>query len=394
MSGAWPGEGLPCFLGRVASLGRSSRHELRRHAALRRAGAAPEGEPRSAARRARLLRLRGEEQAAEAAFREALARAPGDPEAGAGLWELLAGRGRAPAPLIDSAVAAQPRRAAWRAWRGLWRLLRGEEGERADLEAAARARGPAAVIAAAGLGARARRLRRPREALEWLDEAVRRAPREGWLRRLRAKARLDAGEREGFLADCEAEMLRDEGVGTLAYALGVKGACAPALLLARAERAARAEPRAYWALALRGEARRAPEIGDKPGSAADLQAAAALAPRPGWLRAHLARALQDLGDENGARAAADAAVAAEPGCGWIRAWRAELRRKLGELEAAEADAEAALALDPDYELAWAARGAIRLARGRAQAGRADLELALALEPALGWARRLLAGARA
>ncbi len=383
----WPGEGLPGFLDRVASLGRSSRFDLRRHAVLN-----PTPISSSVpALRARALRLAGDEAGAEKGFLEALSLAPRQPEASAGLWELLASRGRARKSLIDAAVDAQPRRAVWRAWRGLWLLSRGDASGRRDLLAAADAPGAPAVLAAAGLSQDERRRGRFKGAASRLDDAVRRAPREGWLRRLRAKARFDAGDRAGFVSDCEAENLRDEGIGTFAYALGVSGGgYYSASLLAKAEAALRREPRAYWLHALRGDLRRAPEVRNQEGSAADFEAAIALCRRPGWLYGHLARVLQGLGDEARARAAADEAVSREPACGWLRTWRGEVKRKFGDLEGAEVDIDAGMALDSDYEVAWACRGAVRRAAGREAEARADFETALALEPSLEWARRELA----
>lgn len=384
---AWPGEGLPGFLGRVAPLGRSSRYDLRRHSVLHPGPVAASG---SLAARGRLLRLSGRAEEAERVFREALRLEPCHPAASAGLWEIQTERGGARARLIDGAVAAEPRRAVWRAWRGLWRLLRGLEGGRRDLLAAAAGGGPPGVLAAVGLAQDERRRGRLGRAVARLDEAVRRAPGEGWLRRLRAKARFDAGDRDGFIADCEAENLRDEGIGTFAYALGVSGGgYYSAALLAKAEASLIREPRAYWLYALRGDLRRAPEVRDQPGSAADFEAAIGLSRRPGWLYGHLARVLQGLGDEARARAAADEAVAREPRCGWLRTWRGEVKRKFGDLDGAAADVDAAMALDPDYELTWACRGAIRRARGLEAEARTDFQTALALEPSLDWARREL-----
>ncbi len=389
---AWPGEGIPWFLSRVAALGRSSRYDLRRHAVLNRTPIPPAAaRPDGLALRARRLRLAGAEAQAEKTFRQALSMAEGHPAASAGLWEMLSGAGRARKTLIDAAVEAEPRRAVWRAWRGLWRLVGGDAAGERDLRIAAEGQGAASVIAAVGLSQCARRRGRWTQACDRLDTAVRRAPREGWLRRLRAKARFDGGDREGFLADCEAENLRDEGIGTFAYALGVAGGgYSVPNLLAKAELALRAQPRAYWLLALRGDLRRSPEVKDHEGSAIDFEAAALLSSRPGWIYGHLARVRQGLGDERRARAAADEAVSREPGCGWLRTWRGEVKRKFRDLDGAAADFDAAMELDPDYELTWACRGAVRVSRGLTAEGRADFETALALCPSLDWARRELA----
>lgn len=384
---AWPGEGLPGFLARLVPLGRSSRYDLRRHAALseRPADLSPRGAA-ALSRDGRLRRLAGDDEGAQARFRQALSEQPGRADALAGLWELDAAREDADDDGIDAAVDAEPGRAAWRAWRGLRRLLRGEAaGARRDLRAAESASGPAAVIAGAGLAQEALGRGRARDCLELLDRAVRRAPREGWLRRLRAKARWRAGDRAGFAADCESELLRDEGLGTFALALGVSGGYSPRELAERADRELGRGGGEFWLLALRGDCRRSPEIGDERGGLADLEEAARRAARPGWVLGHVARARLAAGDGSGARRAADEAVSREPACGWLRAWRGELRRKSGDVSGAIEDLDAALALDPDYELAWAWRGAARRERGQLPESRADLDVSVRLAPALGWA---------
>jgi tetratricopeptide (TPR) repeat protein len=385
---------LAGFLGSVASLGRSSRFDLRRHAALhgaerlRQAAAVRGATPASVAKRGRFLRLGGADAEAAESFADACRRAPGAPEALAWRWELGVSTGRADDADLDRALAADPDRAAWRAWRGLRRLLtRRDPGS--DLDRAARAGGAAAVVARVGLAQARRRRGDARGAVRQLDAALALAPREGWLLRLRAKARFLAGDEAGFVADCEAENLADEGIGTLAFAFGEKAMTSPRALTRRLDAELRRRPDAYWLLALRGDARRAPEVGDHAGGHADLEEAARLAPRPGWVLGHLARARLSQGDRRGALAACDDAVRAEPRCGWLRAWRGATRLALGDAAGARADLDAAEALDPDYDLLYQWRAAASRKSGRLDDALSDLELACALTPARGvlWAQR-------
>jgi len=390
-----PRDALLGFLGELAPLGRSSRFDARRHAALHggarlsEAAAVRGGGAKADARRARLMRLAGRDAQAAALWARALEREPDLPEALAGRWELAASVGRADDADLDRAIDGAPDKAAWRAWRGLWRLSRRGEPDAGDLRRAARSDGAAGALARLGLALAQLRAERPERALAPLDAAVALAPKEGWLRRLRAKARLRAGDEDGFVSDCEAENLRDEGLGTFAFAFGLGAGYAPAALLRKLDAALRRRPETHWLLALRGDCRRSPEVGDQAGSVADLEAAARLAPRPGWVLGHLARALLSSGGAARAAAAADAAVAAEPRCGWLRAWRGELRGKGGDLAGALADFDAAAALDPDYDLLYLWRGAARGRAGLREEALADLDLAVRLTPtrAAAWSQR-------
>jgi tetratricopeptide (TPR) repeat protein len=387
-------ESLAGFVSDLVSLGRSSRFDLRRHAALRGAQRLRDAEavrgsgPGADARRGRLARLAGRDASAESSWASALAREPALPEALAWRWELSASAGGRDDSDLDRALAARPDRAAWRAWRGLRRLAaRRDPG--ADLRRAAEAGGFPAVQARAGLALAAARARRWRRALSELDAAVALAPREGWLRRLRAKTRLRAGDEPGFVADCHAENLLDEGIGTFAQAFGESARSSPPALLRRVDAALRGRPGVWWMLALRGDCRVSPEVGDREGGLADLEEAARRAPRPGWLLGHVARARLALGDEARAAEAMDAAVAAERRCGWLRAWRGALRARLGDGVGALAEYDAAERLDPDYDLLYLWRAKARRAAGRAQEALADLELAAGLTPARqeAWAQR-------
>ncbi len=375
---------LSGFLNELSSLGRSSRFDLCRHAALRgeehmRAAAAVRGAtPAADARRARLSRLAGRDDEAARLWESALARRPELPEALAGRWEQQVSSGRADAGALDRAIAQEPR-AEWRAWRGLRRLLTGRDAS-ADLRSAAAAGGAVAVVARVARARACLRSGAPQRALRELDAAVALGPREGWLRRLRAKARWQAGDEPGFLADFEAETLLDEGIGTLAYPFGERAVKFQAVLAGHLDKELRRRPGVWWLLAARGDARRAPEVDDLRGGLDDLEEALRLSPRSTWLWGHIARARQALGRAADAAAAADAGVQAHPRCGWLRAWRGALSAKTGDHAAAVADFDAARALDPDYDLVYLWRGRALHALGRTDEAIADLDLTVRLTP--------------
>ncbi|MDE2143287.1 MAG: hypothetical protein KGJ84_12835, partial [Elusimicrobia bacterium] len=252
-------EGLFGGLGAVASPGRSSRYGVERHAVLNAEALLSEAASAAGARRARLLRLAGRFEDAGREFDCALKAGSRDPEAWAGRWELRLALGRSDEG-IAKAIALEPERAAWRAWRGLRLLRRDAAAARRDLEKALD--GPAAVLALVGLHACAARARRAKAAAALLDAAIRRAPREGWLYRLRALARLRDGDEPGFVADAGAQMLRDENIGVLTKFLDREGRYDPPKFLALAERAMKTRGRTYWLLAVSGDMRRSPEVGD------------------------------------------------------------------------------------------------------------------------------------
>ncbi|MFI5346166.1 MAG: hypothetical protein ACHQ51_07310 [Elusimicrobiota bacterium] len=383
-------EGLFGGLRGIASPGRSSRYDVERHAILQapallaEAAALNGDDAEMSALRARLLRLAGRNDDAAAEFERALDEDRNCPEALAGRWELRLVSGKKDDG-ISRAIDLEPKRDVWHAWRGLKLVRRNAAAARKDFEKAGS--GPAGILSLVGLHACETRARRAKAALVPLDAAVRRAPREGWLYRLRSLARLRAGDEKGFVADAEAQILRDENIGVLTKFLDRDGPYDPRNFLALSERAMKSRGRTCWLLAVSGDMRRSPEVGDPEGSLRDWEEAVAKAPRPGWLLAHLGRARQERGDERGAFEALHAAVAAEPKCGWIRVWLAEIQRKYGDQAGALRDAGAGLALDPDYEIGYATRGAARRALGMTAEALQDLEIAVALAPRLEWARR-------
>lgn len=361
--------------------------------------------------RARALRLLGRGEEARALWERARRAAAPSAEAWAGPWELAlasrAGRG-AGLEELEPALALAPRDGRWRAYRALGLLL---ARPRAELRRAPRGGLPLARTAAARSSARralseareAARLAplfalgpivaglacaalgRPREAAHWLGRACRLASREGWLRHARGAALLRAGDLDGFASEAAAAHYLDEGAGRLRFDAHELGEGPARRGLRAVERLLAARPRLAWALALRADLKRHPELNDAPGALADLRAAARLAPREAWIRAHLSRALLSAGDAAGGLREIDRASRLRPDCAWIRAWRGETLRRLGRHGAAERELNAAIRLAPDYELAYAWRGGARRALGRPREALRDLELALALAPSHAWA---------
>ena len=368
-------------LGLLVSTGRSSEFGLPRRILLRRAEherAAKSSDPLT---RARGLRLLGKSEEGRRIWRRELSNPSRRAEARAGLWELDAASCAGSAAIlsgIEETLRDAPRDARWRAYGALAHLLsrpRSEYGlaprgiNRLARSAAARAAATRALGEARAAVRLDRRfllapivaalacedLGRPREAAAWFGRAISLAPKEGWLRLARGDARRRAGDLDGFVADATAGHYLDEGAASLRFAAADPREESAAAAIAGAGRLLRRRPRAAWALALRGDLKRFPEINDFSGALADLEAAARLSPRSGWIWAHLSRARIFQGDAAGAGDAMDRAVRAAPGCGWIRAWRGELRRRAGRPREALADLEAAVRLSPDYEMAYAWR---------------------------------------
>ncbi len=378
----------------VFNVGRSSRHGLRRRRIFG-AFAAKSGILASpstvtgaaeAARRARRLRLAGRDCEAAAGFERALSLDPACAQALAWRWESRWTRGSSFSD-IERAMRLEPEEPVWRIWRGLAGLARYEgrqpaaEAKRFFAEALALRASP---LAWAGLALAEFRSGRFGAAAAAATKALEGEPGQGWLHRLRAGARLRGGDEAGFLADCRAETLLDEGVGMLAEVFPTADRRPAPRLLAAAERFLARRPNAHWMLVVSGDCRRSPEINDFAGAVSDFERAAALKPDCAFTRAYLSRALMVGGRTGEALKAIDRAVRLAPGSGWLRVWRGELKRRLGEHSAALADFDAGLRLDPDYEMGYAWRGGARRSLGRTAGALEDLDLAAALDPNYAW----------
>ena len=305
-------------------------------------------EGRDRAMRGRALRLLGRVDEAVAAL-EGL----DSPAARAYLWDA----GAAPASVLD---LSDP---WWRAWAALAAL---DAAPERTLELCD---GAAPDLPLRGLALM--RLRRWEEAAAALDAD------EAWILRQRSRALLRLGDVEGFVETCSRSILLDEGIGDLAAGLGRLESHAPAGIVAAAR--GRTE---WWALALRGDCKRSPEVDDKRGGLADLLRAAELAPERAWVWAYLGRARDSEDDLS-------RAVSLAPESGWPRIWRGELKRKRGALREALSDFDAGLRLAADYDLGYSWRGAALLALGRVKEAAADLELAAALLPGHAWTHEQL-----
>lgn len=333
--------------------------------------------------RGRLRRLLGRTKEARSDLSCAARRAPRLACAHAWLWEIdgcgFAGVGRA--------VALDPVDPAWRQWRGWARLARpggGVTQALADFDSALALDGDCAAAWAGGAVALLRS-GRARAALARMNRAVALEPDEGWLLRLRARARRANGDGAGFLSDVGALILIDEGLGDFAGFFGDMDGYDPLRLRAETDRCIARGERGAWLYALRGDCRRSPEIGDMAGALEDFETAASLEPDRAWTHAYLARARLGFRRAD-ASDAIDAAVRLAPNCGWMRIWRGEMRRRLGDARAGRRDMDVGLRLSPDYELGYAWRGAALLAQGRGREALADLDLAARLAPADAWVR--------
>ena len=380
---------------RAVNLGRSSRYRLTRHAAEREPeyeralGAMPAARDAAYwAVRGRLERLLGRRGRARLSLKRAVSLEPSLACARAWLWEVDARRPGLSLSGIDRAVALEPLNPWWRCWRGVARLTApGKASARAALAdfLFALRREPGHVLARAGAAEACRLLGRLPEAVAHLDAALSREPSEGWLYRLRSRARRRLGDMKGFVDDCERLILLDESVGDFADALGGMDGYDPRVVRAEMDRLIDRGERRHWIYALRADCLRSPEIGEKNAGLEDLRRAVALNPRCAWTRAYLARALAPF-DARAATHEISAAARLAPDSGWIRIWRGELRRRAGDSAGALADFHAGLRLSPDYDLGYAWRGAALRACGREEEALADLDLATRLSPSDAWIR--------
>ncbi|MDE2142596.1 MAG: hypothetical protein KGJ84_09320, partial [Elusimicrobia bacterium] len=172
-------------------------------------------------------------------------------------------------------------------------------------------------------------LKRPKDAIRWYTHAVHSAPKEGWILLARADAKRRLGDLNGFLRDASAAHYLDEGAGVFRSAVVDPRKDSVPNAIAGATKYLRSHPKAAWALALRADLKRFPEINDFPGALADFEAAARLAPKEAWIHAYLSRARITGGDAAGALEAVTRAAGLRPDCGWIRAWKGEVLRRFG-----------------------------------------------------------------
>ncbi|MFI5346167.1 MAG: tetratricopeptide repeat protein [Elusimicrobiota bacterium] len=228
-------------------------------------------------------------------------------------------------------------------------------------------------------------LNRPKDAIRWFSRAVALAPKEGWILLARADARRRAGDLDGFVRDATAAHYLGEGAGAFRFAVADPRSESVPLAIAGATKYLKRHPRAGWALALRADLKRFPEINDFPGALADFEAAARLSPKEGWIHAYLSRARITGGDSAGALAAVTRAADLRPDCGWIRAWKGEVLRRLGRHQESLRELDLAVRLDPNYEFSYAWRGGTRRCLGLFKEALSDLNVSTALDPSYAWA---------
>lgn len=138
-----------------------------------------------------------------------------------------------------------------------------------------------------------------------------------------------------------------------------------------------------WLLALRAGTLREPAFNRYAEAAADLRRAVELAPKRGWVWAHLGRALDGIGDSRGAADALDRAIVLSPRSGWMKAWRGQYRMRRG-LPGALADLDAAKTLDPSYPFTRAWRGGALRQAGRLADAEKELRIGMTILPGYEW----------
>jgi tetratricopeptide (TPR) repeat protein len=383
-----PPDSLVDALGRHFFLGRSSAYLPERHgvlhgkdyrAALKSLPSDPAPDLRAA--RGRLLRLVGERDLAAAEFDAALAAEPGLAAARAWRWELRSAAGSTSNVDIERAVALEPENGWWRLWLALGKATLGVVDEALADSEAATALLPREALTHAVEGLLRFRLKRPREAVAFLDRALSLDPTMEWSWRLRGMCKFELGDRAGCLADSVAAMRLDENAGLLFVMLGLhKEKTDTRRSLEVSTRHIEKNPKDFWAYVFRADNRRSPEIGENQGALDDLLRAAELDPRHGWVWAYLSRCQVTLGDFRAAGESLSRAVALDPACGWIQAWRGEFLRRSGDAAGAEKTLDAAVRLFPDYELAYAWRGSARRLLGKPIEALEDLGIAIQLKP--------------
>ena len=258
-------------------------------------------------------------------------------------------------------------------------------------------------------------LGRRTDALNDLDQAVRRKPDDPMVLVDRCRVLFRQKAYDPAIADCERALNLDPG---LAPVYGLRGEChaargdtelaladfahaiaqdpdqAAGYLLARADlhldcddadacladctAAIDIDPENAVAFQTRGVAHR--ENGDNEDAEADLSEAIRLDPE--LTLARLARATVRLGDERYAEAAADcdAAITAVPELGKAYELRGICRRQLGELDGALADHTEAVRLTPHSPLGFNLRAGVHYARGDYQRAIQDHLEALKRDP--------------
>jgi len=385
-----PPDDISAMLESVCNLGRSSRYGLRRRRIFSAADADSAAlasplkttDAGEAARRSRRLRLAGRDAEAAAGFNRAAALDPRCAAAVAARWESLWTPGKSLSE-IERAIALEPREPVWRIWRGLAGLAARVEGRR-PADSAKRHFEDALALRESPLAWAGLALADGAKAVAACGKALKSEPNQGWLYRLRAKARLKDGDEEGFLVDSRRETLLDEGIGTLCEVFPTEQRRPVGRLLAAAERFLARRPQVHWMLVVRGDCRRSPEVNNFAGAVSDFEAAAALDPKCPFTRAYLSRALMVAGRTDAAMEAINLAIALAPASGWLRVWRGELRRRQGDNAGSLIDFDEGLRLDPDYEMGYAWRGGARRALGRTDEAIKDLGLAAALDPNYAW----------
>ena len=243
-----------------------------------------------------------------------------------------------------------------------------------------------------------------------MDEAIRLAPRDGFLRCWRGEAyrrlgRFDEAARdfeEGLRLDpsydqgygwrarlLDAQGRHDEAAASLRRGIAIcplfekarrqlvrslRGAGRTAEALRELDRAVALNHRNDWLGVWRAEGQ--PDGSSARQALAELDAHLARRPRDARALAWKGETLAQIGRLPEALAVLDQALRLRPRDGWARAWRGEALLRLGRTAEARADLDRAVRLDPAYGRAWAWRGRARLLAGDAAGAEMDLTRAL------------------
>jgi tetratricopeptide (TPR) repeat protein len=339
--------------------------------------------------RAQAYRSRGERALARADLDRALALSESTTALRESVrWALEDGQDEVAIRDLRRVVELDPDHAG--AWRGLGNLL-----SDTDLDAAVSAydeglrRDPEDLVALVSRGTvhlhRGDRAAARRDA----DRALALAPDDGWGRLLRARLRLDAGDRAGYLTDIEAAARVRDARAAADLQRRVNGSLLTQALLASAlleyERALavwtllnQLNPDAASLLALAAADGLA---AGEAGSLEQLQHERARAPADPLVSFAYANVLARSGQRDEALrlvvGVPDARVARDPD---YLAQRSRAYFQCDRLDPARDDLKRALELDPEHEVAWTLLAMLEFAGGRHQAGLDACDRALALAP--------------
>ena len=231
-----------------------------------------------------------------------------------------------------------------------------------------------------------------REALRDLDRAVALSPKEGWLRAWRGDARRKLGDLKGAREDLAAALKSEPSYDRTYLWLGKVLESAGDLKGARRVLTEGLRRCPYFEKALAQRASVHKRLGKVPEAIQDLNRAAAINHRHGWLGSWTVEPAPLRPDQRAALDVLESYADRHPKAAWALAWRGEARSQVGNLFDALSDLDRALALRPlAWVLAW--KGEVLAKMGKAPEALRVLNRAAALDPSYGrtraWKGRVL-----